>query len=150
MFGKLILCIFLLTSFSKAFADRFEEKIVKYNTCFVSASNHYKVDVKLLKAIAKTESSGSRYAYNVNSNGTADIGIMQINSGWLGTLNRYGITKTHLQDPCWNIHIGAWILASNISLYGNTWRAVGAYNARSKDKQILYVKKVMKSFSSLT
>jgi soluble lytic murein transglycosylase-like protein len=55
---------------------------------------------------------------------------MQINSGWLPTLARYGIDEQRLsQDACASVMVGAWILAMNRQKLGSSWEAVGAYNA---------------------
>lgn len=112
--------------------------------CFEEAAARYNVPVKLLKTIARVESRMNPAAINTNKNGLGqDIGIMQINTGWLPTLRRYGIQREDLWNPCTNIHVGAWIMAKNISSYGYTWEAIGAYNARSPEKRIRYAKLVL-------
>lgn len=89
----------------------------------------YRVDEGLLRSIAWVESHQSADAVNINSNGTRDVGVMQINSTHLKELSKYSITEKDLHDPCVNVKVGAWILANSIRTHGNTWRAVGAYNA---------------------
>jgi soluble lytic murein transglycosylase-like protein len=128
---KLWVFIFLasLSSFSSA-------------TCFDEAAKRYRVPVALLKAISTVESNGNPNARNVNKNGSYDIGHMQINSSWLPTLARYGIDEKKLSDPCINTNIGAWVLAHNISRLGLSWNAVGAYNAASPEKRMVYARKV--------
>lgn len=98
--------------------------------CFKEASERYGVPEHLLRAIAKVESGGlpAHKAENRNANGSRDIGRMQINSTWLPTLAKYGITEAHLRDECTSIQIGAWIMAGNASRHGLGWEAVGAYN----------------------
>lgn len=115
----------------------------KDKACFESASQRYGIPVVLLKSISRTESGGNNAAMGRNKNGTYDIGHMQINSAWLPTLSKFGITQANLiNSPCTNTHVGAWILASNFRQYGYNWRAVGAYNARSPNKAIRYARKV--------
>jgi soluble lytic murein transglycosylase-like protein len=116
--------------------------------CFDEAARKFNVDVTLLRAIAKVESGFRCNAVNVNKDGTRDIGCMQINTSWLPTLKRFGITEADLYNECTNIHVGAWVLAKNIESYGKRWKAVGAYNARSTRKQEDYVNKVWKAWKS--
>lgn len=120
---------------------------VPYKKCFEEAANRYGLDQRMLVAIAKTESGiRSGVIGPKNSNDTYDIGVMQINSAWRPTLAKYGISEQGLMDPCTNIHVGAWILATNIQTHGPTWKAVGAYNARTPSKQVVYVKKVQRNY----
>jgi len=88
-------------------------------------------------------------AVNLNSNGTEDIGLMQINSSWLPKLARYGIRRQDLFNPCVNGYVGTWILASNIRQFGPTWKAVGAYNAVSTQKQLIYANAIYRRLQRL-
>lgn len=99
--------------------------------CFHEAADRYDVAAPLLMAIAEVESSFRPDAINRgNGNGTYDVGVMQINSWWFPRLERdYGITETDLMEPCMNIKVGAWILATNFQQVGWSWQAIGAYNA---------------------
>ncbi|TFW09927.1 hypothetical protein E4K72_03580 [Oxalobacteraceae bacterium OM1] len=110
--------------------------------CFRQASERYAVSEEILRAIALQESGMNADAVNRNRDGSLDIGLMQINSTWLPKLAQYGITYQTLQEPCVNIHVGAWILAHNIAQVGNTWRSVGMYNARTPWKQQRYARGV--------
>lgn len=113
--------------------------------CWDDVASWYGVNVHLLYAIAKTESSFNPNAMNRNKNGTYDVGLMQINSTWLPTLRKYGVTEAHLKDPCTNLQVGAWILSHNMARMGTTWEAVGAYNARNPQLRIKYAQKVYKN-----
>lgn len=121
-----------------------------FDECFKAAGARFSLHPSLLKAIALTESSLNPQAQSKpNANGTVDIGLMQINSSWLPKIGQYGIKKEHLFDPCLNIHVGAWILAHNVSSHGATWRSVGYYNSRSLQHQINYVKSVKNNLHTL-
>jgi len=100
--------------------------------CWSEASQRYGVPADLLYAIARTESNLNPQAVNrshLQRTGSYDIGLMQINSGHLRTLSRYGIRESDLYNPCTNLHVGAWLLADSFSRRGMSWNAVGAYNA---------------------
>lgn len=113
--------------------------------CWDEAAKKYGVNPYLLYAIAKTESSLNPKAINRNKNGSYDIGLMQINSNWLPTLRKHGLDEKRLFDPCTSIHVGAWVLAQNMRRLGNSWEAVGAYNAGRPDLRLKYAVKVYKN-----
>ncbi|VWB43623.1 transglycosylase SLT domain-containing protein [Burkholderia latens] len=117
--------------------------------CLDDAAAFQKVSVSLLRGIAQVESGMNPNAVNTNTNGTVDIGLMQINSTWLPTLAREGITRESLFDACTNAYVGAWILSQNIRQLGPNWNAIGAYNAASPDKRLAYARKVYDAIRTL-
>ena len=116
--------------------------------CWDAAAQRYQVSSALLYAIARTESGLNPLAIGRNGNGSLDIGLMQINSAWLPTLASHGINERDLFEPCTNIHVGAWILAGNVSRLGYTWDAVGAYNAANPALRRAYADKVRRHLSA--
>ena len=103
---------------------------IPYAACFIKAGERYGIEVRLLMAIAKVESNFNLNVVNVNSNGSRDYGVMQINSSWQDDLSDLSIDwRAVTSSPCMNIHVGAWVLASNFLSKGVNWDAVGAYNA---------------------
>lgn len=110
--------------------------------CLDDAAIFHQVSPVLLRGIAQHESGMRAYAINRNTNGSEDIGLMQINSVHLPRLARYGITRQSLFNPCVSAYVGAWILRENMARYGPTWDAVGAYNAASPDKRLKYINRI--------
>lgn len=115
--------------------------------CFQDAGEAYGVSPLLLEAIMIVESQGNAGAINHNRDGSYDFGLMQINSSWAKPWG-LEVWKT-LGDPCVNVYAGAYVLADCIKQFGQTWEAVGCYNARSKDNKIDYVRKVKAVFERL-
>lgn len=118
--------------------------------CIDDAAAFQHVNVSLMRGIAQVESGMRPDRINTNSNGTTDIGLMQINSSWLPVLAREGIGEQSLLDPCTNAYVGAWILSENIRQFGPNWNAVGAYNAASPDKRLTYARKVYDAVQSIS
>lgn len=118
--------------------------------CLRKAAANYGLPYEIVYAVARVESSFNPLAVNrSNANGTRDIGLMQINSAWLPTLERYGISERTLYEPCVNANVGAWILAQNVQRYGYTVNAIGSYNAGPNGKPALklrYAAKVIEAY----
>lgn len=112
--------------------------------CWNQAANRYGVPATLLFAIAQTESRLRAGVVGHNTNGSYDVGLMQINSSWFPMLKRhYGITPQMLvSDPCLNLNVGAWILSGTLHRYGLNWKGVGAYNAGTPALQASYARQI--------
>jgi soluble lytic murein transglycosylase-like protein len=108
--------------------------------CFEEAGEAYGISPLLLWAIASVESSFNPSAVNRNTNGSYDYGVMQINSQWYHTLGKEQWDR--LSDPCFNVHVGAWVLAQCIKRHGYTWEAVGCYNSSKPERRRAYAEKV--------
>ena len=121
------------------------------NGCWDKAGAAYGVDPWLLFSIAKVESSFNNRAINANSNGTYDLGLMQINSFWLPTLRKFGIDTRHLFEPCTSVFVGAWIVSQNIRRFGYNQDGIGAYNSPGNITiRRNYAKKVYQAYYELT
>jgi len=93
--------------------------------CFREAAELYGVPAELLIAIARVESGMDPNALNVNKDGSVDVGLMQVNSAWK---SRLGPGWEAIEDPCFNVMVGAWILRQCIDRYGISWDAVSCYH----------------------
>lgn len=146
----LIILIFIFST-TVSFADSYFMENKDINQCFIEAGSMYDIHPNLLWAIAKAESNFNPHALNKNTNGSYDIGIMQINTQWIPVLKKHGLKdERHLWHPCYNIHVGAWVLSQCISKYGYTWEAVGCYNAVSKSKRVKYARRISNAITNIT
>ncbi len=124
-------------------------------SCWQSAAKRYGIHETLLRAIALTESAMDPRAIHRNTNGSVDVGLMQINSRWFPRLAEMGIQSDDLWNPCTNIHVGAWVLAGEIRRFGYTWQAIGAYNAgpaltvAREQRRIRYAQRVYHNLAKL-
>ncbi|HIF9334008.1 TPA: lytic transglycosylase domain-containing protein [Photobacterium damselae] len=123
--------------------------------CFNEAGLKYNISPRLLAAIAYTESRFDALAINAsNANKSVDYGLMQINTFWIPHLKKLNITSEDLlNDPCLNVHVGAWVLAQNFKQNGDNWESVGAYNAgfkpQAKEAREIYIKYVKYNYKKL-
>lgn len=104
--------------------------------CFNQVGKIYQIDPDYLRAIAYKESKFDTKAIGINNDGSRDIGIMQINTSnleWLKKKFPKISIRNLLNYPCFNIHVGGYVLNENFKLYGRKWIAVGAYNAGGKN-----------------
>ena len=101
--------------------------------CVVTAAVRFSLPVESLLGILLVENGrlGSKVK---NTNGTSDLGPMQINTLWLeprSPLNGY-VTEHELKNNlCVNIHSAAWILSDQLkkTKTNDIWIAIGKYHA---------------------
>ena len=100
-------------------------------SCWDEVASRYDIEPELLQAIAAVESGYRTEAMNhSNTDGSRDIGLMQINSMHLPRLLKLGITEDRLlSEPCLSVEVAASILAEFIQRFGYNWTAVGSYTA---------------------
>jgi soluble lytic murein transglycosylase-like protein len=110
--------------------------------CVLEAAKYHRVNPTILLAIAIVESRLQPGAVHKNTNGSADFGVMQINSVHLPELARYGVKRADLYDSCKNVYTGAWILRKRLDQYGNTWAAIGAYHSATPALRDSYAARV--------
>lgn len=112
--------------------------------CFEAAAARYGLPSRILVAVSKVENAqGDPYMVRRNKDGSADYGLMQINTVWLPALAGYGIDSVEkLLDPCVNVMVGAWILSMNIAKKGWTWEAIGQYHSKTPSRRDGYANRV--------
>ncbi|OYW87637.1 MAG: murein transglycosylase [Sphingobium sp. 32-64-5] len=83
-----------------------------------------------------------------NSNGTHDLGPLQINSWWVPRIARLvGRPERQVRhwlqhDACFNAEAARWIFISGFQATGNYWQAVGIYHSPTVWRQHAYAGKV--------
>lgn len=120
--------------------------------CFDLASRHQGVNSTVLRAIAMMENPRCDATVSRNTNGSVDVGCMQINSVHFRELERHGIFPHDLLDQCKNIYIGAWHYKKMVRKYGNTWTAIGAYHSETphlRDRYAQGVFRILKKYGYL-
>lgn len=109
--------------------------------CINQAALHYHVPATMIIAVMQIENGRNGDAIK-NKNGSYDLGVMQINTTWLASLKKYGITRTALQnDACLNVDVGTWILAHSIAK-SDGWQGVGNYHSATPKFNRIYSQKV--------
>lgn len=121
--------------------------------CILLAAETYDVPPAVLMGIYQVE--GGRAGQEVaNTNGTYDLGPMQINTVWIPELADYwGVsTPTAHQwvrdDPCTNTGVAAWILRQHMDRTDSLSVAIGHYHSKTKPLAKNYRKKVMNSMKN--
>jgi len=117
--------------------------------CINQAAIQYHVPATMIVSVLRTE-NGRLGQANHNKDGSYDLGPMQINSHWLQRLSRYGYTQQDLQyNPCINVTIGTWILASEIANGQSLWNGVGDYHSHTTYHNFQYQYQVKTAYSKL-
>lgn len=110
----------------------------RLSICIDRAAAYHQVSPVLLRAIAWHEGGFKTHWVSKNTNGSRDIGALQINSIHLKELAQYGVHEADLLDGCVSAYVGAWHLKRQIDKYGLTWQAVGAYHSATPEHNAKY------------
>ncbi len=104
--------------------------------CLMMASNQYQIPPAVMVGIYKVE--GGRVGQEVsNTNGSYDLGPMQINTVWMNELSDFwGVSEQTAKrwirdDPCTNMGVAAWILRQHWNETGSLSQAIANYNSRT-------------------
>lgn len=116
--------------------------------CLMLASHTYAVPPSVLVGIYKAE--GGKVGQEVrNTNGTADLGPMQINTIWLPQLaGKWGVSENTARkwvrdDACTNVGVAAWILRGHIEETGSLSQAIAHYHSKTNRHGTKYKKRVI-------
>jgi soluble lytic murein transglycosylase-like protein len=119
-----------------------------FATCLMLAAQTYSVPPQVLVGILHVE--GGRIGQQVrNTNGSYDLGPMQINTLWLPELARNWkvsertAMKWVRDDGCTNINVAAWILGQHLTETKSLAKAVAQYHSRTPRLGAKYKAKVV-------
>ena len=121
-----------------AFRRRADEAMIE--GCLKAAAELHHVPAGVLVLLLSVE-AGPTGAVSQNSNGTVDIGPMQVNDTWLPK-DRRALGARRARRPigrcsdsfCANVEGGAWILRQALDeARGDLWEGVALYHSHSPD-----------------
>lgn len=123
--------------------------------CFSLVATLYGLPPRVLPAILRVEGGGIGTVHH-NTDGSDDLGPMQINTRWLPALARYtGLPEAELrrrllQVPCFNIAIGGAVLRTALDeTGGDLLRAIGNYHSHTPALNLTYQAKVVGAAAKL-
>ena len=116
--------------------------------CSVIAAVKYDVPANIILGVAEIE-AGKPGRYVPNTNGTFDVGIMQFNTAYLNTLEKYGISAKDVERAgCYSYELAAWRLSGHIRTdSGDIWTRASNYHSRTPRFNSIYREKLMKAAS---
>lgn len=116
--------------------------------CLMLASQTYSIPPAVLLGIYKAE--GGKVGQEVkNTNGSYDLGPMQINTIWLPELaQKWGVSESTARtwvrdDACTNVGVSAWILRRHLDETDSIAQAIAHYNSRTPKHGTKYKKRVV-------
>lgn len=117
--------------------------------CLTAAASTHRVPPAVLVILLDVE-GGQLGRVSGNTNGTVDIGPMQVNEIWLPELARHwrapvAQTFIALRDNfCANVEAGAFILRRGLDeVPGDFWTGVGNYHSHDRAYKVAYLRKVL-------
>ncbi|MDD3182873.1 MAG: lytic transglycosylase domain-containing protein [Alphaproteobacteria bacterium] len=117
--------------------------------CMMLAAQTYQVPPAVMVGIMHVEGGRVGQQVGPNSNGTYDLGPMQVNTRWLPALARAWKVdyKTALRlvrdDGCINVRVSAWILKQKIDNAGSLYRGIAYYHSATPGIGTRYATKVI-------
>ena len=123
--------------------------------CMAAAAAFYHLPPRVLPSIQAVE-GGRIGLVHPNTNGTADLGLMQVNTTWITPLARYArlapgqVAERLIQDGCFNITAAAAIMRVYMKeSHGNLMLAIGHYHSHSPALSRAYQERVLSAAQAL-
>ena len=117
--------------------------------CITAAAKLYRLPPAVLVVLLNVE-RGSLGRVSPNTNGTVDIGPIQVNEIWLPELAAHwnatiaDTYKALRENFCANVEAGAWILRRDLDeAHGDFWEGVGYYHSHTPEHKTRYLQHVL-------
>lgn len=120
------------------------------NNCWSLSAQKHKIDPLLLMAYGTVESSLRGGIESRNTNGSYDLGIMQINTIHLPYFKKMGYSRSDLKnDNCKNIMAAGYLVKDSFRRYGYNINGIGGYHSNTPHLRLSYAKKVLREYNKL-
>lgn len=128
---------------------------VPFLACMALVARLYDLPPRVLPSIHHVE-GGAPGLVHRNRDGSADLGVMQVNTLWLPALSRYTHTSAEtvrrrlIDEPCYNIAAGGLILRTYLNeAHGNLMQAIGDYHSHTLALNTLYQTEVLHAATAM-
>ena len=123
--------------------------------CMAFVAQAYALPPRVLPSIQAVE-GGAPGVVHHNTDGSDDLGVMQVNTLWLPALARTsGLTADEVRErlltrPCYNVAAAGLILRTYLDeTRGNLLRAVGDYHSHTPGLNLRYQARVLRSAAAM-
>lgn len=128
---------------------------VQYLACIALVSAYYQLPPRVLPSIQVVE-GGRAGLVSGNTDGSSDLGVMQINTRWVAPLARHTrqpesvVRQRLIDEPCFNIATAGAIMRIYLNEErGDLLRAVGDYHSHTPARNADYQTKVLRAAEQL-
>lgn len=128
---------------------------IPFIACMAAAATFYNLPPRVLPAIQAVE-GGRAGLIQPDTNGSADLGLMQVNTIWLAPLARQAhmtqkaVLDRLVEDPCFNIAAAAAIMRLYMAeAHGDLMLAIGYYHSHTPERRGTYQQKVLAAANAL-
>jgi hypothetical protein len=118
--------------------------------CITAAAEVYRLPPAVLVILLNVE-GGALGRVSPNTNGTVDIGPIQVNQIWLPDVAAHwnatiaDAYKALRDSFCANVEAGAWILRRGLDeAHGDFWQGVGYYHSHTPEHKTRYLREVLR------
>jgi soluble lytic murein transglycosylase-like protein len=119
--------------------------------CVLAVAAYYHIPPRVFPAIHDVE-GGRPGSIHRNTDGSDDLGIMQINDRWVPAFSRYTglptlvVRQRLILDPCFNIAAAGAILRFHlVARHGDLMEAIGDYHSLTPAYNLAYQAEVLQS-----